>query len=227
MNFINKYNEFNNILSGCRTILDAYHFHELYCKHNPEMKEITQSMINGKFYDKSIDFKSMKLIINSIESCKYKNDAEDIVKIYSARTNNIAQLNTFKRLLKNKLKLPEKVVQLKAETQEKNEIIKMIKKKCPHCGNECECAENTTYTICGYYDTRIGYDLSGCGRDWCFKCEKKLCKIWEKNQLYLLMNRLHDNTCCLNHSKNENMKYPDDYCQCDNVNVCRRFNIDI
>ena len=61
-------------------------------------------------------------------------------------------------------------------------------------------------------NTKNGYDLKGCGRDWCFKCEKILCKLWEQDSLFLEMNRYHTKDCCKKHSIKNNKNYEKDYC---------------
>ena len=88
-----------------------------------------------------------------------------------------------------------------------------ISKKCPHCFHILNMPATTQYVICGYHNSTYGYDWNGCGRDWCFHCNKMLCKRWETNNLHLQMNRHHDDECCLIHAQENNYKYPDDYCQ--------------
>ena len=97
-------------------------------------------------------------------------------------------------------------------------------KKCPHCGYNITDKYNRAYIICGYNDEKKGYDWNGCGKDWCFRCEKILCKSWETHALHLEMNRSHNDECCSKHAKENNNKYPDDYCQCRNINITRTSN---
>ena len=65
---------------------------------------------------------------------------------------------------------------------------------------------NIEYVICGYINSNKGYDWNGCGKDWCAKCNKMLCKSWDLNQLWAFdgyisvdwYNRtLKDNTDCI------------------------------
>lgn len=220
----NKYNEFTDILSGCRTILDAYHFAEKYGKSNPEMKVLISSMINGKRYEQVLDFKTMKSAMELIDSVDYKDDAEEIIERYEKMSTDIVQIRALKRIAKNKLLRPLGKPKSGMTNIEINEEDQMIIKKCPHCTHDCKSNLNTDYIICGYTDPHKGYDWNGCGKDWCFKCGKMLCKTWEPNKLYIELNRCHDNECCKSHAKQNNKQYPEDYCQCFNSNVMRDIN---
>ena len=46
-----EYNQFKSILSGCKNIVDSFHFAELYLQKNPNMRNISTSLIYGKEYD--------------------------------------------------------------------------------------------------------------------------------------------------------------------------------
>lgn len=219
----NKYNEFLHILSGCRTILDAYHFAEKYNKNNPDTKNLTTSMINGKKYERNVlDFKTMKSLVEMVDSVEFRDDAEKIINDYSKMTNDKTQLKTLSRISKYKIlrNINEEFPVVSLPVVEKNEF-PMITKNCPHCKNECTLSSNTEYTICGYTNSKTGYDKVGCGKDWCFKCGKILCKKWETHQLFLFINKRHDGECCKKHAKENNKIYPQDYCNCQNLNVIR------
>jgi len=96
------------------------------------------------------------------------------------------------------------------------ENISKITKSCPHCNKPTTDLATTTYLICGYDSN--GYDQHGCRNDWCFQCEKKLCKNWHGHQLFNKLNRTHDAICCRHHAiKNKNI-YPNDYCMCTGTN---------
>ena len=220
----NKYNEFTHILSGCRTILDGYHFAEKYSKFNPESKTLVFSMMNGKKYDNILGLKRMKLLLEMLDDVKYKDEAEEIIKKYLEKTNDPTQLKTFSRILKYKILRP--IDEIKKEIIEYPEIESdIISKQCPHCMEDCLAKIDTDYIICGYTDLKNGYNWIGCGKDWCFKCNKILCKKWNTHQLFLEINTFHDNECCKKHAKENNKNYPDDYCQCLNMNVQRSQNI--
>ena len=226
MNIIdeNKYKEFCNILSGCRTILDAHNFVELYTKKNPEMKNLAYSLTHGKRYESVLDFKSMKGTLESINECSYKEVANNIISACDKNTD-LVQKKCLSRIIRNKASKPitrinngpPAIISLNDETK------KNINKKCPHCNHMCIGNISTTYIICGY--SVLGnhpYDYVGCCRDWCFKCEKILCKSWDKNELCLPMNRFHNTECCKAHALDTPCKvYPDDYCQCENTYVNR------
>jgi hypothetical protein len=195
----NKYDEFEQILSGCRTILDAYYFGEIYNKYNAEMKSLVSSMINGKRYEQVIDLKTMSSTLETLNNCVYREDAEEIIA-------------------KNKQMRP--VNKPKVDPPVEKKIC--VTKNCPHCSRECKNDINVEYTICGYNDPHVGYDLQGCTKDWCFKCGKMLCKSWGSDELFLPMNRYHNSECCKIHAKENSKQYLEEYCQCVNDNVLRK-----
>jgi hypothetical protein len=217
MNIIdkNKYEEFRHILTGCRTILDAYYFGEKYNKHNSEMKQLVSSMSNGKRYEQVIDLNNMSSTLETLNNCLYREDAEEIIN--TKKTSDTTQMRTLMRISKNKPSRPINRVKLELPVEKKL----FITKNCPHCDHPCKSGSDTEYIICGYNDARTGYDWKGCGRDWCFKCEKILCKSWDTNQLFVPMNRTHDTECCKQFSKENNRHYLEEFCQCHNENVCR------
>lgn len=205
-----KYIEFKHILSGCRTILDAHFFAELFLKKYPDMRAIVYSMINGKRYDNVLDFRTMKSLL--VYLSEY--DGHDEI---NKNTIDNTQLQTFIRATKNK---PYQLIPHPISTPP-NPIKTQASKKCPHCDHLCTVDIATTYIICGYHDTHTGYDWKGCGHDWCFKCGKCLCKTWDSNFLFLCLNRHHDNNCCKLHAKEHDKIYPNEYCQCSNKYVQR------
>ena len=209
----NKYNEFDNILSGCKTIVDAYYFGDIYIKSNPEMNTLVKSMINGKKYDKSINFSNMITCINSINKYVYKDEIMEIADNYMKQTNDIIQLKTIKRFLSKK--------QIRKNITNYPHV-----KKCPHCNYKETNINNhkLSYVICGYINENKGYDWVGCGKDWCYTCCKKLCKNWSDDKLYELSNRFHDCNCCLYKASVNNENYLDTYCQCSNKYVDRKYD---
>ena len=212
MNINNKYNEFKHILSGCRTCLDAYYFGDLYIKRNPEMKDIVMSMINGKRYDNIMDCKTMIDFMETINKCTYQDEAEKFIDITSTKQFDPAQSKTLKRIANSK-----QLRNISFKSIKPNIIkLNMTIKECPHCGHNCIGDNKTKYIICGYSDTKKGYDLEGCGKEWCFKCGKILCKSWNEHKLFNENNRIHNNVCCKEHSIIHNKIYPNDYCQCIN-----------
>jgi hypothetical protein len=212
----NKYIEFYNILSGCRTLMDAQYFAERYIKLNNGVKNMVLSMINGKRYENVLELNTIKLLIESLNHVEFMDDALDITEQYIDKTTDQTQLKTLSRISKNKI-MRTKINNL--VNNNNNEIT--IKKKCPHCFIDCVAIYNTDYIICGYSNNTTGYDLIGCGKDWCFKCEKILCKKWSDNNLFVLSNRQHNYECCKKHAIENKKTYPNDYCNCINNNVCR------
>lgn len=218
----NKYVEFSHILSGCRTITDAYFFAEIFLKTNPEMATLIYSMVNGKRYDQVIDLKSIKNALEYINEQKYKEDANENVENYLQKTTDNIQKRTFNRIIRNKPHKPYELLKKQINTTHNcgNQQI-YITKNCPHCDSPSTCSVDTKYIICGYANSVTGYDWKGCGKDWCFECGKMLCKSWDANKLLLQMNRFHDNECCEKHAMLHNKEYMQCYCQCLNKNVNR------
>lgn len=220
----NKYYEFSHVLSGCRTILDSYHFAEKYSKNNPETKSLVFSMINGKRYEQILDLKTMRVLVEMLDNVKYKDEADEIIKRYSEKTNDTTQLKTLARITRSKILRP--IGEIKQPIQINTEIVpELVSKICPHCDEDCIAPIDAEYTICGYTNSKTGYNLVGCGKDWCFKCGKILCKKWDTHQLFLGTNKYHDGECCKKHAKDNNKLYPEEYCQCSNINVQRKGHI--
>ena len=92
-------------------------------------------------------------------------------------------------------------------------------KKCPHCNHECNINRGCTYIICGF--TGYKFEWGGCKKDWCFKCCKRLCKEWDKNDLSNTENRSHDGMCCKKDALLNNISYEENYCMCINQHVQR------
>ena len=167
-----------------------------------------------------MSIKNIHGIINDISLLMYREDVIDLIdNICNEKNISESQKRTFLRMATMKIIKPYENKNNK--TSNKHNINKnYTSKPCPHCGHICTVDKNTEYIICGYIDNNKGYDYRGCGKDWCFKCGKILCKVWDKDSLFLLMNRYHNAECCLKHSKKHNHKY-EDYCQCINTHVNR------
>lgn len=89
-------------------------------------------------------------------------------------------------------------------------------KFCPHCNQKFVNYTGETYVICGYTGNPRGYDWTGCKRDWCYKCNKKLCKVWDINELYDERNRVHT-TCCKKYSRKNKIPL-EEFCSCNYIN---------
>jgi hypothetical protein len=210
------YKQLKAILDGCDTILDALPFCNMYANSYPDMKSMIFSYTNGKTYKDTVDIKTKQSMLNDINLCTNRNDALELFARLTNKTTDDVYKKTLERIArrKNYRKLEQKIIH----------IVPHISKKCPHCSYVLNLPENTNYVICGYQNTNQGYDWNGCGKDWCFYCGKMLCKKWEINALNLQINRNHDDACCSAHATNNGNKYPDDYCQCNNINIHRENN---
>lgn len=208
------YAQLKGIFDGCDTILDAIPFCNNYVNRYPAMKDFIYSYANSKRYNDTIDIKTKQSILYDTYIADSKNKANDITLKALEHSVDIIYKNTLERLSNSKTyKIPKKLT----------EHIVKIQKKCPHkkCGHIISMDKNTQYIICGYTDPIHGYDWNGCGRDWCFKCEKILCKSWEEHKLHIMMNRTHDIDCCKKHASRNSYRYPIDYCQCyiENIDI--------
>jgi hypothetical protein len=200
------YKKLKSLSSGCRTFDDA-----IFICNNNNLNKLEKELVNSiihsmKFYN-VLDIKSMLKYINIMNNYKYKEDCFDLLDNIIKKTNDPAQIKTFQRIANIKPFKPQYIT----INDIKNKHL-LIEKHCPHCNHLCSGSDDTSYIICGY--TQNGYDWEGCGKDWCFNCNKILCKSWENDKLYLPINRIHDDTCCNLHAKNNNKQYIEDYCQC-------------
>lgn len=203
-----------NVL-GSKTKVDA---HSLLTRYVPDTRthSLMTSLINGRKYERVYDLETMKKYIADLSASKYREDAYELIGQYALQTSDPAQMRTFTRIADLKPSKPQ-YISMKELRQRDRE--NMVTRKCPHCHHKCLLPRETLYAICGYGPD--GYDWEGCGRDWCFRCGRKLCKAWEQDQLYLPTNRFHDSKCCRRHSLLHGTKYPDHYCRCSTVYVCR------
>jgi hypothetical protein len=210
------YMEFQAILEGCDTSLDAIQFANNYCEKYPEYKSMIKSMMQSNIYQDNIDIFTKSEIIRNTDNYVRRDDIIDSIEKISGKTND----EVFKRTMYNIANRKNNYFCEKKKIQKSR-----INKKCPHCNYIMSFPEDTTYVICGHSDDKLGYDWNGCGKDWCFYCGKILCKNWDKHALYLAINRIHTDECCSEHAKETNRKYPDEYCSCrNNWNVRREEN---
>lgn len=223
--FINntEYNSFfikyKHILSGLRTIEDCFYILEKF-DLPIDKKNILLSLINGKKSEKSIDYLLMKEIIKDLNNYKYREEAYAHLPQFLNKTNNLAQIKTFTRIANSKPLKPQYI----SVKEIRNTAQLNVYKSCPHCDHVCCAPKFTEYIICGFGDN--GFDWEGCGKDWCFKCGKILCKSWDNDMLFIEENRYHDMECCKLHSNNNNKIYPEDYCQCSNSFIKRNIIIE-
>jgi len=213
---INKFNEFKHILSGCDNKKDAKFMADLYKIENIGSDKIVTSLLEGKKYNNNKDFESIVKILEKCVSCVYFEDVVNVINDnftkYDNEDNNL-QYKSCYRIAKSKQSYKN------TETKKKND---RVVKLCPHCSRPYLGNTNTVYAICGYSDTRNGYDWQGCQKDWCFLCEKKLCKSWDENRLNIEPNRIHNCECCKLHSNKHGLSYIDEYCHCTHKYVNRK-----
>ncbi len=150
--------------------------------------------------------------IDKISKERYREDIYNMLESNKHYTN--IQKNCIDRIVKNK---PTR----KYDVDEANtKQICREEKNCPHCGHNNISYKDNIYYICGY--TNKGYDLEGCGNDWCFSCGKRLCKNWINNDLFMISNRFHNNRCCKKYAEDNNLDYDNDFCHCSNSFVNRK-----
>jgi hypothetical protein len=207
------YSQIKAICDGCDTIIDATIFCNEYCKQYPHLKQMITSYSYSRKYPDTIDFKTKQSSLNDVLRAKSRDDAISLISNFTIVTSDDVFRKTLERIAATK--------DFKKKEQPIITDILYISKKCPHCGHVICAPEMTNYIICGYHDQTKGYDWKGCGRDWCFQCEKMLCKKWEIDQLMIEENKTHDNKCCKKHAILNDKIYPDNYCHCINVHNMR------
>jgi hypothetical protein len=199
-----NYNILRGILDGINTIEDG-----IKVKVNDDDKKLWEIMICSKIYKKMYGFNSFIDLINELNKITNKEEANNYILTMGDMFDE-AQINTVTRIINEK---PSR------QKMEKKNINLFTVKKCPHCGTSKMASLFVSYIICGY--TENGIDNIGCYHDWCFKCGKKLCKEWIKDNLHVETNRKHDGKCCKKYAEEHGMDYLNDFCQCINVNVDR------
>lgn len=205
------YNQLKYIFEGCDTILDAIQFGNQYIEKYPHMKSMILSYMNGQNYRDNIDIRTKQSMMIDVNMCETRDEALEALSKFVDKTTDDVYRKTLERIAHKK---HYKKMENKHVVTHHN-----ISKKCPHCSHIVNMPETTQYVICGYNNPNSGYDWNGCGRDWCFHCNKMLCKRWEVDNLHLQMNRHHDEDCCAKHAQDNGYKYPDDYCQCNNMHL--------
>ena len=60
---------------------------------------------------------------------------------------------------------------------------------------------------------------NGCGKDWCFRCGKKLCKSWFVDDLFNPENCFHTIKCCMLDAELKEENYYKTYCRCSTIHV--------
>ena len=150
----------------------------------------------------------MYLVLYKLDKIKYRDECRKHIKDIFDHTDDDIQKISIMRIISTK---PPKNVN--SNTINKKSI--KLSKNCPHCEKTYTTYDHITYCICGYNEK--GYDWDGCTRDWCFRCGKKLCKSWDKNQLFNTNNRYHNSCCKLSAIKNK--ESISNYCSCSKAHV--------
>jgi len=204
-----------HLISGMRTVEDCYLMLDknMFDKNH---KSLILHLINHKKNEKCFDYMALRSIVKELGEIRYREDAHEYLSHIMNKTENIAQIKTFTRLAEGKPLRPQWYTKENysdfPDIDTYDYANHKIEKKCPHCSHINISHKSTGYIICGYGEN--GYDWEGCGKDWCFKCEKILCKSWDNDMLFIEENRIHNEECCRHHSNINNKKYPEDYCHC-------------
>ncbi len=204
---MDEYNKYKAIFCGLNNIKDVNKLANIL-KLDTSEKVIINNYFNTLNCQESLSYEDFLDLINSLKKLKYR---EDVIEHYyklSYKIKDKTQINTIKRIINSK-ECKSNIDNIKYKNK-----ISLLKFKCPHCKHINIINEFENYAICGYNNINEGYDWEGCGRDWCTKCGKILCKKWFDNELFLEENRIHDNECCYMHSRKNNLNYFLDYCHC-------------
>lgn len=220
------YKLFSNILCGCKTMLDAIYFAEKLIKNNEEYRDLLIGMIHAKKYDKVLDYRTLAHTLNELNDIEYREDIDDFIDKNLKNNVDLTQLNSILRISKiksiktkinkdkNKVKLSDNLFISKNDMLIKNlSSDQLIQKTCPHCNINSAIPKDRNYIICGYLYDNI-YDWLGCGKDWCNKCNKMLCKSWNEDNLNDENNRLHNKECCNDYAIKNNID-KSLFCNCD------------
>jgi hypothetical protein len=204
---------FKTILLGITNEVDAHNIYFKISKHieNDEFQdELIRSLLYNHNFEESMSYEEFVIQLNILLDMNEITDSK-LREIYK-KTKNIFQVNLLKKIKDTK---PDDFYN--KNFNQKSTI--KITKKCPHCSRNVRNYIDARYTVCGFYPPVK--DSDGCGCEFCFRCNKILCKNWATNKLYEPKNRIHNNRCCKEHSYKTKWNYPKDYCQC-NIDDVKR-----
>lgn len=187
--------------------------------HERIERTLIKSFINRNISPyQSISYNNFIKYLHKLNKITYRDDTYELKNEILYKTQDKSQIYTVERIIRRKPFTP--TYKTLNEIRNNNKPININKvyepgvwKTCPHCSQRCFRKINTKYVICGYADNSSGYDWKGCSKDWCFKCEKKLCKHWNIDHLYDKNNRYHDKKCCKDMADKNNNNYSEEYCQ--------------
>jgi hypothetical protein len=218
---------FNNILEGCKTMVDAFYFAEKIIQLDSSYKELLIGMLYNKKYERILDLRTMADTLRQLERVEYREEIDEFIDKNIKNNINSMQLNSFIKMGSTKIVKThdnkEKKIPLTVFPKKKEDNPDIITKNCPHCSLQIKLSHDSNYIICGYFNNK-GYDWNGCGKDWCAKCNKMLCKSWDKDKLFVSINRVHDSKCCKEFAENNSLNYEDQFCQCSTDYVKRDTN---
>jgi hypothetical protein len=201
------------ILTGVNNELDAQYIYMKLCGELKDQfdSDLSMSLISNHTYnEKTIPFHDFIHNLNIFMETSKKYDVDNQVKQFKNRTNDIVQLKSVKKIIDEK----PRVVKLSEVVMNNTKFTGV--RKCPHCYRKVEQNGDDDYSVCGFLPHKKNND--GCGRDFCYRCGKKLCKRWQNDQLWVEQKRYHDSSCCKKYAeKTGDGIYPDDYCQCYNT----------
>lgn len=202
----------DDITSGCRNIMDSFYFvnNFLDLYDIEETKNLADTFIYGREYTDKIDMRKMITLLHTIYILKYKEECEDVIAPYRSILSE-TQCSSVDRIIERKERNPNKNTNT---IKSASYSFKRVSKNCPHCGHVCVCDIDIDYVVCGYHDNKQGFDWFGCGKDWCFRCGKKLCKQWAIDQLFVQENRKHNEECCKKRAIKNGDNYEKEYCRC-------------
>lgn len=141
-NIKNIYLEFKNILSGCRTIFDAYYFAQYIIKNNPEHKDLINGMIHGKQYESVLDLRRVADILKQLDKLKTREEVDNYIDANVSANIDKIQLNSFLTIGKRKKNIttmsPENIPTASVESENQKIIDLNISSKYEHILQEVE-----------------------------------------------------------------------------------------
>lgn len=214
------YKEYLKIVRSLRSIEDIKLITDIYSSKikNKDLIKIMDNSIDSHGTNTILGIEEFIDVIESLNKFIYRDDARDYVQKIFRRTSDQTQRSTIIRLIGYKPPKMQKITMRQFNDRLKKKNI--INKSCPHCKKITSKSKNTTYVVCGYSEN--GYDWEGCQKDWCFRCNKKLCKNWFKNDLFNEQNRLHNNICCKQYAYKHNESFNNYYCTCEKIHINHR-----
>lgn len=220
-----KIEEIKDIINNCNTYEDAYILLNQYLKFHPDMKEIGKKLLDGTKFSGMYNYDHINYIIDQLLN-NNQHDYNNILHSYYPFAVNATEIWAFIRVVDFKKNNNIPIINTKHITNKidlylddlndamSSDDITFSFKNCPHC-NQKTYKQKSDYMICGFTNngTNNGYDGTGCYKDWCYKCGKKLCKSWMHNKLFDETNRYHDTSCCKKYALT-NCIDSEEFCSC-------------